>query len=165
MMTLLRKKTVRDKVLQAGFVGTLAGLVILFTVTARINLDAQGLTSGFGFLNRATGWDVNFSLIDFSTTDTYLKVIWVGLLNSLFLGAISLTIATVLGTVIGIMRVSGNEMAGLIGVTFVELFRNIPLLLQLFFWYAILTSLPKPKQAIDLGAWPSSRGGASTCPG
>ncbi len=78
-------------------------------------------------------------------------MIWVGILNSLFLGAISLSIATVLGTVIGVMRVSGNKMAGLIGATFVEIFRNVPLLLQLFFWYAILTSLPKPKQAYDIG--------------
>ncbi|GAA6165652.1 ABC transporter permease subunit [Pelagimonas sp. KU-00592-HH] len=160
MFALLKKKSVRDKVFQAGFVGGLLALMILFAVTARINLDAQGLTSGFGFLNRATGWDVNFSLIEFDTSDTYLKVIWVGLLNSLFLGAISLSIATVLGTVIGIMRVSGNEMAELIGASFVELFRNIPLLLQLFFWYAILTSLPKPKQALDIGgiAFVSGRG-------
>lgn len=160
MLALLKNKSFRDSAAQALFVGSLALVAVVFAMTAKVNLDAQGLTSGFGFLNRATGWDVNFSLIEFSTSDTYLRVIWVGILNSLFLGAISLSIATVLGTVIGIMRVSGNKMAGLIGATFVEIFRNVPLLLQLFFWYAILTSLPKPKLAYDIGgiAFISGRG-------
>lgn len=150
MQTLLRNKTVRDNAFQFGFVGALVFLVIVFTLTARSNLEAQGMTSGFGFLDRATGWGVNFSLIEFSTSDSYLRVIWVGILNSLFLGAISLVIATVLGTTVGVMRVSGNRMVELIGTTFVEVFRNVPLLLQVFFWYALLTSLPKPKQGISV---------------
>ena len=126
----------------------------------RSNLEAQGLTSGFAFLQRATGWGVSFSLIPFETSDTYLKVIWVGLLNSLFLGAISLTLATVIGTAIGIMRVSGNRMAELIGTTYVEIFRNLPMLLQVFFWYAILVSLPQPREAVSIAdiAFLSSRG-------
>ena len=152
MIAFLKKKTFRDASYQTAFVGSLLALIVVFTITARSNLDAQGLTSGFGFLERATGWGVSFSLIEFSTSDTYLKVIWVGLLNSLFLGAISLSLATVLGTIIGIMRVSGNRMAELIGTTFVETFRNLPLLLQLFFWYAILTSLPRPRNGIEIGS-------------
>lgn len=160
MAALLKSRSFRDKVAQAGFVGGLILLVVTFALTARINLEAQGLTSGFGFLQRSTGWNVSFSLIPFGTSDTYLKVIWVGILNSLFLGAISLTLATAIGTAVGVMRVSGNRMAELIGTTYVEIFRNLPLLLQLFFWYAILTSLPQPRQAISLGdlAFFSSRG-------
>ena len=150
MLSLLRNKTVRDNAMQIGFVGGLVLLILIFIITARTNLEAQGMTSGFGFLNRATGWGVNFSLIEFTTSDTYFKVIWVGILNSMFLGAIALTIATFLGTLVGIMRVSGNKMAELIGTTFVEIFRNLPLLLQLFFWYSLLTSLPKPKQGISI---------------
>lgn len=160
MAALLNSKSFRDNAAQASFVGGILFVVVLFALTARSNLEAQGLTSGFGFLQRATGWGVSFSLIPFETSDTYMKVIWVGLLNSLFLGAISLTLATVLGTAIGIMRVSGNRMAELIGTTYVEIFRNLPLLLQVFFWYAILISLPQPRQAVSIAdiAFLSSRG-------
>lgn len=150
MQALLKNKSSRDTLAQVGFVGSILLMLVVFAITARSNLQAQGMTSGFGFLERATGWGVNFSLIEFSTSDNYLKVIWVGILNSLFLGAISLVLATVFGTVVGILRVSGNKMAGLIGTTFVEVFRNVPLLLQVFFWYAMLTALPKPKQAYDI---------------
>lgn len=160
MTSLLKSKAVRSGVAQAVFVGGILLVIVLFALTARTNLEAQGLTSGFGFLKRATGWGVSFSLIPFETSDTYMKVIWVGLLNSLFLGAISLTLATVIGTAIGIMRVSGNRMAELVGTTYVEIFRNLPLLLQVFFWYAILISLPQPRQAVSIAdiAFLSSRG-------
>lgn len=150
MLGLLKQKSFRDFAFQFLFVGSLLVLIAVFAFTARSNLDAQGLTSGFGFLERSTGWGVSFSLIEFTTSDTYLKVIWVGILNSLFLGAISLALATILGAVIGIMRVSGNHMAELIGTTYVETFRNLPLLLQVFFWYAILLALPQPRAAADI---------------
>ena len=149
-MLLLRNKTARDSAAQFSFVGFLVLMVIVFAINARANLEAQGMTSGFGFLERSTGWGISFSLIEFKTSDTYLKAIWVGILNSLFLGAISLTFATIIGVAIGIMRVSGNKMAELIGTTYVEIFRNLPLLLQALFWYAVLTNLPKPKQAGDI---------------
>lgn len=160
MTALLKSKPFRDRVAQAAFVGGILLVIVLFALTARSNLEAQGLTSGFAFLQRATGWGVSFSLIPFETSDTYLKVIWVGLLNSLFLGAISLTLATVIGTAVGIMRVSGNRMAELIGTTYVEIFRNLPMLLQVFFWYAILVSLPQPREAVSIAdiAFLSSRG-------
>ena len=160
MTALLKSKPFRDGVAQASFVGGILLVIVVFALTARSNLEAQGLTSGFGFLQRATGWGVSFSLIPFETSDTYMKVIGVGLLNSLFLGAISLTLATVIGTMIGIMRVSGNRMAELIGTTYVEIFRNLPMLLQVFFWYAILISLPQPRQAVSIAdiAFLSSRG-------
>ncbi|MEQ9177592.1 MAG: ABC transporter permease, partial [Nitratireductor sp.] len=104
MISLLRQKSFRDTASQVGFIGVLILLVVTFALTAKTNLDAQGMTSGFGFLERATGWGVSFSLIPFDTNDTYARVILVGLLNSLFLGAISLTLATVIGIGIGIMR-------------------------------------------------------------
>jgi general L-amino acid transport system permease protein len=150
MPSFWKSKTFRDRALQALFVGGLIAIMAIFTLVGRANLQAQGMTAGFGFLERATGWGVNFSLIEFSTSDTYLKVIWVGILNSLFLGTIALVLATILGTLVGVLRVSGNKMAELIGTTYVEIFRNIPLLLQVFFWYAILTSLPRPKDGINI---------------
>lgn len=165
MFAALKTKTFRDRASQFGFVGGLILLIFVFAVTARSNLDAQGMTSGFGFLERATGWGVSFSLIEFSTSDTYLKVIWVGVLNSLFLGAISLILATVIGIAIGIMRVSGNKMAELIGATYVEIFRNLPLLLQAFFWYAILTNLPRPKDLAEASGPVFSTGRGIYLPG
>ncbi len=149
MFASLRNKTVRDQVAQFSFVGCLILLIVAFAFTARSNLEAQGMTSGFGFLERATGWGVSFSLIEFTTSDTYLKVIWVGMLNSLFLGAISLVVATFIGVAIGVMRVSGNKMAELLGTTYVEIFRTLPLLLQAFLWYAILTNLPRPRDLAE----------------
>ncbi|AKO99181.1 amine acid ABC transporter, permease protein, 3-TM region, His/Glu/Gln/Arg/opine family (plasmid) [Marinovum algicola DG 898] len=165
MISLLRQKSFRDTASQVSFIGVLILLVVTFALTAKTNLDAQGMTSGFGFLERATGWGVSFSLIPFDTNDTYARVILVGLLNSLFLGAISLTLATVIGIGIGIMRVSGNKMAELIGTVYVEIFRNLPLLLQAFFWYAVLTTLPRPRDALDLGGVAFLNGRGAYLPG
>jgi len=147
MTALLKSKSLREATYQTGFVGVIVAMFVVFTLTARANLDAQGLTTGFGFLWDATGWDINFSLIEYTTASPYWRAILVGVLNSMFVGAISLTLATVIGVTVGVMRTSGNGMAELLGATFVEVFRNLPLLLQLFFWYALLTSLPKPKEA------------------
>ncbi|WP_420557955.1 amino acid ABC transporter permease [Roseovarius sp.] len=145
MSAILKNRRIRDKLVQMLFVGGLVLLVLLMVLTARSNLAAQGLTSGFGFLERTTGWRISFSLIDYSTSSTYARAILVGLLNSLFLGALSLPIATVIGIAVGVMRTSGNGMAELIGAIYVEIFRNVPLILQLFFWYAILLALPSPR--------------------
>lgn len=150
MIATLKDRRVRDVVLQAVFVGTIILIVVIFAITARINLEAQGLTSGFGFLERSTGWRISFSLIEYSTSSSYWKALLVGLLNSLFLGGLALPLATALGITIGVMRTSGNGMANLIGTTFVELFRNVPLLLQLLFWYALLLGLPSPKLATPI---------------
>lgn len=146
MLTLLKNRKIRDKALQIAFVGFLILIVVTFILTARTNLEIQGLTSGFGFLERSTGWGINFSLISYKTSDPYSRALLIGFLNSIFVGAISLTMATIIGLFFGVLRTSGNAMAKLIGTTYVEIFRNIPLLLQLFFWYVILISLPKPTQ-------------------
>lgn len=150
MAAILKNRRIRDAVFQFGFVGALVVLVVVFAITARINLDAQGLTSGFGFLERSTGWRISFSLIEYDTSSPYWKAVLVGLLNSLFLGAISLPLATVIGVTVGVMRTSGNGMAELVGTVYVEIFRNVPLILQLFFWYAVLLALPSPRDATVL---------------
>jgi len=147
MTAILKDRRVRDTALQAAFVGAIALIIVVFFVTARANLEAQGLTSGFGFLERSTGWRISFSLIEYSTSSPYWKAILVGVLNSLFLGAIALPLATVIGIAVGVMRTSGNGMAELVGTSFVELFRNVPLILQLLFWYTLLLALPSPRDA------------------
>lgn len=150
MTAILKSRRVRDVTVQICFVGAILTLVVMFAVTAKTNLDAQGMTSGFGFLERATGWRISFSLIEYNTSSPYWKAILVGLLNSLFLGAISLPLATLIGVTVGVMRTSGNGMAELVGTCFVETFRNVPLILQLLFWYTILVSLPSPRDAAPL---------------
>lgn len=147
MPAFLNSRAVREGAAQTAFVGALILLVGVAIITARANLEAQGLTAGFGFLERSTGWRISFSLIDYDTSSPYWKAIVVGVLNSLFLGAIALPLATLLGVTVGVMRTSGNGMAELLGTVFVEVFRNVPLLLQLLFWYAVLLSLPSPRDA------------------
>lgn len=147
MRQLLNNQQVRNTTLQVLFVSTIAILFVTFVVTAKTNLDAQGITSGFGFFERATAWDVNFSLIDFKSSDTYLRVLIVGFLNSVFVGAIALSLATLAGVTVGAMRTSSNAMARIVGTYYVELFRNVPLILQLLFWYALLIELPHPRNA------------------
>ena len=147
MQSLLKNRAFRDAALQVAFVGGLVLMVVAMFLAGRANLEAQGMTSGFGFLERATGWRISFSLIEYDTNSSYAHAVMVGILNSLFLGVISLPIATIIGVTVGVMRTSGNGMAELLGTTFVELFRNVPLILQLLFWYTLLLALPSPRHA------------------
>lgn len=137
--------------IQALFIAAVVFLVWLVVSFTRSNLQAQGVTFGFGFLNRSTGWSVNYSLIPYSTTDPYWKVLVIGLMNTLWLGAISLTFATLLGVLVAIARTVTNRVFNFIGLMFVETFRNIPILLQVFFWFAVFTNLPNPRNAISYG--------------
>lgn len=114
------------------------------------SMQARGITSGFGFLERSTGWEVAFSLIPYSSADPYWRVILVGLLNTLFLGLISLVLATLIGVVLATMRVSDNPVMTFLGTCYVEVMRNIPLILQVIFWYSIFIHFPPPRQAITV---------------
>ncbi|WP_333814764.1 ABC transporter permease subunit [Tabrizicola sp.] len=146
-----RRKSVRGIVLQGGFLALIAAVVIGATLTARDTLAKQGLTSGFGFLRKATGWEMNFSLLPTTTSDPYWWYLLMGLLNTLFMGVIGLTGASVLGLVVGLMRSGRNPAARLLATLYIELFRNLPLILQLFFWYAMANALPAPRQSLEIG--------------
>lgn len=134
--------------------------LVFLAMTAHATLQKQGITSGFDFLYRSTGWDIGFSLIGYSISDPYWKVLLVGLINTLFLGLIGLFIATVIGILVGTARTAANPVVNLIGTLYLEAFRNVPLILQAFFWYAVYTHLPPPRQAYDIGgvAYLSARG-------
>jgi His/Glu/Gln/Arg/opine family amino acid ABC transporter permease subunit len=149
-MRLIRKRKVLNAALQAGFVGTLAVLLLLAVLIGRNNLQAQGITSGFAFLDRATGFDVGYSLIAFEPSDTFSRLLLVGLLNTMFLGLIGITLATAIGLVIAVFRISSNATLNALGTLYIEIFRNIPMILQAFFFYALMTSLPRPQQAYEL---------------
>jgi general L-amino acid transport system permease protein len=132
----------------------LAGLVWLgyaFALNAKANLDAQSITSGFGFLENTAGFAVNQSLIPYNESDSYGRVFLVGLLNTLLVAGIGIVLATILGFAIGIARLSPNWLLARLAAGYVELIRNLPLLFQILFWYlAVLGTLPPPRQSISL---------------
>jgi general L-amino acid transport system permease protein len=126
-----------------------------FAVNASANLRAQGFASGFGFLGNTAGFGINQTLIDYSETDTYGRVFVVGLLNTLLVAIIGCVLATVLGFIIGIARLSPNWLIARLGGVYVETIRNLPLLFQILFWYlAVLGTMPSPRNSIGLGLQP-----------
>ncbi len=125
------------------------------------NLRAAGIASGFGFLGRRAGFDVSQSLIQFSADSTFGRAIMVGLYNTVLVAIIGIVTATILGFLIGIGRLSRNWLIARICTAYVELFRNIPPLLVIFFWYlGVLSVLPAPRDSYDLpfGSFLNSRG-------
>lgn len=112
------------------------------------NLEQQNIASGLGFLDTTAGFGINQHLIPYSEESTYGRVFIVGLLNTLLVSAIGIFLATVVGFVVGIMRLSKNWLIAKIATVYVEVMRNIPLLLQIFFWYfAVLRTLPSPRNS------------------
>ncbi len=129
-------------------------VVLIFgflTLNAQTNMDNRGIDFGFGFLSQESSFDVQFSLIEYSGSDSYARAFLVGLLNTLLVSFISIIICTILGVIIGVARLSSNYLIKNSAAWYVEFFRNIPLLLQIFFWYyAALRALPMPEKA---SAW------------
>jgi general L-amino acid transport system permease protein len=122
-----------------------------FVLNTKANLAAQRITSGFGFLDQTAGFSVNQSLIPYNESDTYGRVFLVGLLNTLLVAGLGIVLATILGFVIGIARLSPNWLVARLAGGYVELIRNLPLLFQILFWYlAVLGALPGPRQSISL---------------
>lgn len=126
------------------------------------NLRAQKIASGFGFWHNASGFDINQKLIPYdASSGTYGRAFWVGLLNTLLVASIGIVLSTFLGFFVGVARLSSNWVVSKIAMVYVEVIRNVPLLLQLFFWYnAVLKPLPNPRQSIELpaGALLNNRG-------
>ena len=122
-----------------------------FALNAKANLESQGIASGFGFLRNTAGFGVNQSLVAYSETDSYARVFLVGLLNTLLVAGLGIVLATVLGFVVGIARLSPNWLVARLGGGYVELIRNLPLLFQILFWYlAVLGTLPSPRQSMSI---------------
>lgn len=147
MLSLLQNEKVRNNLIQAAALLVFFGGLAFMAITLKQNLDTLGITSGFGFLYRTTGWDIPFALLDYDIRSPYWRVLLIGFLNTLFTGLLGLFFATILGTIVGMARVSDNFVMRALGTTYVELFRNVPLLLQGFLWYAVATHLPGPRQA------------------
>ena len=130
-------------------------LILLFFYNAyynaTINIQDRGIQLGFDFLYEESGFDVLFSLIEYDATHTYLRSFFVGLLNTLLVSAFSMVFAVLIGFFIGILRISNNWLAKNIANIYIEIIRNIPLLLQILFWYFFIISvLPSPKNSFNL---------------
>jgi general L-amino acid transport system permease protein len=141
-------------VFQILFVIALIWLAFEIVENARANLAAQRITSGFGFLANNAGFDVSQSLIPYSGSDSYVRVFFVGLLNTLAVAVVGIFFATILGFMVALGRLSPNWLLSRIAGGYVELIRNLPLLFQLLFWYkAVLAALPNPRQSYSFFDW------------
>ena len=119
-----------------------------FTMNAQVNMDNRGIEFGFGFLSQEASFDIQFSLIDYDGSRSYARAYLVGLLNTLLVSFIGIILCTILGVIIGVARLSPNYLINKTASFYVEFFRNVPLLLQIFFWYfAALRALPMPENA------------------
>ncbi|HXF87857.1 MAG TPA: amino acid ABC transporter permease [Xanthobacteraceae bacterium] len=146
-VSLLNNPRARAIAYQALLCAAIAALAYGAITTASANLKRAKIASGFGFWNDTAGFDISQTLIEYSITSTYGRAFWVGLLNTLLVAAIGIVLATVLGFAVGIARLSRNWLVSRLAGLYVEVIRNLPLLLQLLFWYnAVLNALPERLQ-------------------
>jgi general L-amino acid transport system permease protein len=143
-----RNPKIRAVAYQVAFMAALAGFVALLVHEASSNISRQNISTGFGFLHRESGFDIGEKLIEYSPADTYGRAFLVGLINTLHVAVLGIVFATVVGTLMGLARLSSNWLVAKLAQIYVETFRNIPLLLQLFFWWGLLNKMaPGPRQA------------------
>lgn len=151
--SLLNNARVRGLALQAVLLLLLAAFFYDLALNTMDNMATRHIVSGFGFLWRKAGFEVSFSLIPYSGEDNYARALMVGFFNTLLVSAIGIVLATVLGLVIGLMRLSRNWLASRMAAAYIETMRNVPLLLQLFIWYRlVLSPLPQARDAITIGS-------------
>lgn len=161
-----RRSLINDPNARAVFfqILVLGGVVLLgwYLVTNVLeNLARQNIATGFSFLDREASFAIGESLIAYSPANSYSHALLVGFLNTIKVAVLGIVLATILGTIIGIARLSSNFLVAKLASAFVEIIRNIPVLLQLFFWYAVIgESLPNPRQALNPipGVFLSNRG-------
>lgn len=145
----------------ARFRGWLSQGFVLLVLVAAIaygliniahNLDKAGITTGFEFLSEPSGFDISQTLIPYTSKSTYADALLVGVLNTLLVSVLGIVLSTFLGLFLGVIRLSPNWLVSRMAEAYTEMIRNVPLLLQILFWYlAILTPLPGPRKALDLG--------------
>lgn len=149
---LLYNPTFRSVVFQA--LALLALGLFFYTIVdnALNNLAARGIATGFDFLNQEAGFGIGLTLIEYDETFSYGRTFYVGLLNTALVSVLGIVFATILGFAMGIARLSSNWLVSRFAAVYIEIFRNVPLLLQIFFWYfAVLQALPSARQSISLG--------------
>ncbi len=128
--------TVRAVVYQIVTLGTVGLIGYYLFSNTQANLERQSIATGFGFLGKESAFEIGESLIPYSSADTYARALIVGVLNTLKVSFIGIILTVFLGTFIGIARLSSNWLVSKIAAIYIEIFQNIPILLQLFFFYA-----------------------------
>ena len=148
----LYDRRVRGLLIQGIVLSVVLGLLAMVVYNTAYNLKKAGIASGFGFFKDVAGFDISQALIDYSRASTYGRAFLVGLLNTLWVSVFSVVLSTFAGFLIGVGRLSSNWLISRMAAVYVEMIRNVPLLLQILFWYiAILNPLPRPRQALSLG--------------
>jgi general L-amino acid transport system permease protein len=146
----LHRKEVRQAIYQILLVLALGTLFYMIISNAAENLRRQNIASGFGFLGTTAGFDISQNLIDYQNTSSYGRAFMVGLWNTILIAAIGIVFATLLGFAAGIARLSSNWLVSKVATAYVEIVRNVPLLLQLLLWYfGVLKTLPSPRQSLN----------------
>ncbi len=139
---------IRGIIFQVLLVLALTFLAYEIVTNTAANLKRQNIASGFGFLTRTAGFDVSQSLIAYRSTDSYARAFFVSLGNTLLVATLGIVLATLIGFLVGLGRLSSNWLIAKLSLLYVEIVRNVPLLLQLFVWYvAVLRALPQPHDA------------------
>src|SRR5271169_4814831 len=152
LSTWLNDQRVRGRIYQTLLLACVAALACGAIYNAATNMQARGMPMGFGFWNQVAGFDINLHLINYTELSTYGQAFWVGLLNTLLIAVICVPLATLVGFAIGIARLSPNWLLSRSALVYTSVLRNTPLLLLLLFWYnAVLKSLPGPRQSISIG--------------
>jgi general L-amino acid transport system permease protein len=159
-----KKRAILFQLMTFCLVGLLAYYLISNTL---LNLKKQNIATGFSFLQKESSFEIGESLIPYSAANTYARALLVGALNTIKVAFIGVVITIILGTIIGMARLSTNWLLSKLAAIYIEVMQDIPILLQLFFWYAIFyETLPSPGEAISPGAgiYMSNRGVAFTIP-
>jgi general L-amino acid transport system permease protein len=152
LSTWLNEQRVRGVIYQTLLLVCIAALAGVAIYDAEINMRARGIPMGFGFWNEVAGFDINLHLVKYTNLSTYGRAFWVGLLNTLLIAVICIPLATLLGFALGVARLSPNWLLSRFALLYTSVLRNTPLLLLLLFWYnAVLKSLPAPRQSISIG--------------
>lgn len=146
-------RRVRSVLAQAAGLAVMVGFAGLAAATLSANLARLNLSAGFGFLLRPAGMAMGESVLPFDAADSFAWAVVAGAANTVAVAAVAILAATVLGTAVGVMRLSGNPLLRALTSGYVELFRNTPLLLQILFWAALVLKLPSVRQAFSLGDW------------
>ena len=146
---LITNERTRGYVIQIVLMVSLIAIILFFVINAINNLEKVGLASGYGFLSDTASFDINQRLIDYSSTSTYGRAIIVGGLNTILIAFLGIITATLIGFVCGVLRLSDNFLIRTTIGAYVEFVRNVPVLLQIIFWWVILLTLPKVKESMS----------------
>lgn len=147
-----RDRAKRALIFQLILVAVVAAFMIYIINNTQANLNARGITTGFGFLSNTAGFGIGQTLIEYTSRSSYGRTFVIGLLNTLLVGGLGVIAASIIGFIVGIARLSPNWLIARLANAYIETFRNIPLLLQIFFWYfAVLRTLPSARESMAFG--------------